>query len=225
MIMSHRIHFLSSIAVASLVSTASTAAFAQDASGTASASTTVNGQSLTEATRSNGPAEQFGGKGQLAISSDAALSISNTSLSGVDDTTTRIQLQPAVDYFVIRSLSIGGSVLFSYAKTGGTHSTSFGIGPRVGYNIPFSDLVSVWPKIGFSIANTSQPTKIVTPTGTTTDNVSNTAVALNVFVPVMFHPAPHFFAGFGPFIDTDLSGESKATTYGAKLTIGGWLMP
>ena len=77
----------------------------------------------------------------------------------------------------------------------------------------------------FSIANTSQPTKIVTATGTTTDNVSNTAIALNVFVPVMFHPAPHFFAGFGPFIDTDLSGESKATTYGAKLTLGGWLMP
>lgn len=223
--MSHRIHFLSSIAVASLVSTASSAAFAQDATGSATASTTVNGQSLTETTRNNGPAEQFGGKGQLAISSDAALSISSRSLSGVDGSTTEIQLEPAVDYFVIRSLSVGGSLLFDYKKTGDTHSTRFGIGPRVGYNIPFSDLVSVWPKLGFSIANSSEPTTIVKPTGTTTENVSNTAVALNVFVPVMFHPAPHFFAGFGPFIDTDLSGDSKATTFGAKLTLGGWLTP
>jgi hypothetical protein len=40
----------------------------------------------------------------------------------------------------------------------------------------------------------------------------------------MFHPAPHFFVGLGPFLDADLSGDSRATTWGAKLTIGGWMM-
>ncbi len=183
---------------------------------------TVNGQSLTEATRNNSPVDQFGGRRQIAISSDAALTISNTSLSGVSGSTTQIMLQPAIDYFVIQNLSVGGSLLFNYSSTGAGHSTSFGIGPRVGYNIPISDLLSVWPKAGLSIARSSVSTD-PTPAVPATGSVSNTAVALNLFVPLMLHPAPHFFAGFGPFLDTDLSGNSKATTLGGKLTIGGWL--
>jgi hypothetical protein len=39
----------------------------------------------------------------------------------------------------------------------------------------------------------------------------------------MFHPAQHFFLGFGPAFDLDLSGDSKATTIAARLTIGGWV--
>jgi hypothetical protein len=39
----------------------------------------------------------------------------------------------------------------------------------------------------------------------------------------MLHPAPHFFAGFGPFLDVDLSGDNRATTWGARLTLGGWI--
>jgi hypothetical protein len=35
--------------------------------------------------------------------------------------------------------------------------------------------------------------------------------------------APHFFAGFGPFLDADLTGDNKATVIGGKLTLGGWL--
>lgn len=182
---------------------------------------TVNGQSVTERTTGNSPVDQFGGKGQLAISSDAALSISSTSLSGVDGSATEITLAPAVDYFVIQNLSIGGSVLFNYKNAGSGSATRFGVGPRVGYNIPFSDLISVWPKIGMSLASTSTSTKATAQIPAADE--SNTAIALNVFVPVMFHPAPHFFAGFGPFVDADLSGKQKATTFGGKLTLGGWL--
>jgi len=183
---------------------------------------TVNGQSLTMQTTNNSPVDQFGTKGTIAISSDAALSISNTSLSGVDGSSTQIMLAPAIDWFVIRNLSIGGSLLFNYRTDGTGNSTSFGIGPRVGYNIAFSDLLSIWPKLGFSIARSSVSTD-GTPQNPATGTVSNTAVALNVFVPVMLHPAPHFFAGFGPFVDADLTGDNKATTFGAKLTLGGWL--
>jgi hypothetical protein len=57
---------------------------------------------------------------------------------------------------------------------------------------------------------------------TVTSSHSGDAFTLNLFAPIMFHPAPHFFVGFGPFLDTDLSGSDKVTTYGAKLTIGGW---
>lgn len=187
---------------------------------------TVNGQSVTERTTGNSPVDQFGGKGQIAISSDAALSIQSSSTGGVDGSTTTIMLAPALDYFVIQNLSIGGSLLFAYVSPPGDGSeTRFGVGPRVGYNIPISDLVSIWPKAGLSIQHTSTSSGAVAlPGGGTTAgaDVSNTAVGLNLFAPVMFHPAPHFFAGFGPFLDTDLSGDNKNTTFGGKLTLGGW---
>ena len=60
---------------------------------------------------------------------------------------------------------------------------------------------------------------IRTPDATT----SNTALALNLFVPVMFHPVEHFFLGFGPALDTDLSGDAKVTTFAGRLTLGGWI--
>ncbi len=215
--MSHRMHIFGSLMSASLVFAAG-GAQAQDP---AAASPTVNGQSLTETTRANGPSEQFGAKGQLAISSDASLRIANTSVSGGGSTTT-IELAPAVDYFVIRNLSVGGSVELNYTSTAPGHATRFGIGPRVGYNFGLSDLISIWPKAGLSLASTSTTTDANGPAPST--SVSNTAVALNLFVPVMFHPAPHFFVGFGPFLDTDLSGDAKATTVGGKLTLGGWVL-
>ncbi len=208
--MSLRARVCTSLAVASVTLTLASLASAQESS------TTVNGQSLTHNTNADAPADRFGEKRQLAISSDAALTISNTSVSGATGSTTTIQLQPAVDYFVIRNLSVGGSILLQHQSSGGSSSTSFGIGPRVGYNFPLSDLISIWPKAGLSIAHTSVSPPDPLP------SASNTAVALNLFVPFMLHPVPHFFAGFGPFLDTDLSGTNKATTIGGKLTIGGW---
>lgn len=171
------------------------------------------------ATAGRGPADTFGAKGQLAISSDAALVIQHAS-----NDVTSIQLAPAVDWFVINGLSLGGFISFDYSKAGNDSGSRFGIGPRVGYNIALTDFMSVWPKIGFSYAHSSA--KYVSAFGDGTSLVRNKsadALALNVFVPVMFHPATHFFVGFGPFLDTDLNGDNKVTVYGLKMTLGGWL--
>lgn len=179
--------------------------------------------SVTEKTMSKGPGEVFGGKGQIAISSDAALVVSSASTSGVTGSTTTIQLHPALDYFVVQNISVGGFLGVDYSKTGDSHATRLGIGPRVGYNLPLSDLLSVWPKIGFSYSSTSSSTTVNTPAGPTSGTVTASSFALNLYVPLMFHPVQHFFAGFGPFLDTDLSGDIKQTVFGAKLTVGGWL--
>lgn len=176
-------------------------------------------QSVTQNTRAVGPAEMFGGARQWAFSSDAALTIQRRAISGTEGGTTAIQLSPSADYFVIDNLSIGGFIGFDYVHTGDDDSTRFSIGPRVGYNLALSDLVSIWPKGGFSYAYTSTSSD----SGTGSTSSSNSAFALNLFAPVVFHPVPHFFAGFGPFLDTDLSGDNRATTFGGKLTLGGWL--
>jgi len=168
----------------------------------------------------NTPAGIFGGVGQLAISSDAGLSISHKSVAEGASTTT-LQLRPSVDYFVIDNLSVGGFLGLDYSKTGPGSSTTFSSGPRVGYNIPQSPLFSIWPKAGLSFGSTS--TKVEANGATPEVSSSNTAAAINLFVPVMLHPATHFFLGFGPALDVDLSGDNKATIIAGRLTIGGWI--
>jgi len=176
--------------------------------------------------RADSPSGVFGARGQVAISSDAGLSISNTSVEDIDGSSTTFVFRPAVDYFVVDYVSIGGFLGAEYNSAPGGNSTSFSIGPRVGYNILLSESFSLWPKLGFSFASTSQETDEVTLPGGATiggDEESNTSVQLNVFAPGMFHPVEHFFIGFGPAFDLDLSGDAKATTIAGRLTLGGWL--
>jgi hypothetical protein len=169
----------------------------------------------------------FGRERQWTFSSDAALSISRQTQSDTPGAVTTVTLAPAVDYFIIKNLSIGGTVGLEYRKAGDLTGTRFTLGPRVGYNFEVSRMLSVWPKLGFSYAHTNQDFRrgAIVNGNQTTIEVSNdsNAIALNLFVPVMLHPAPHFFAGFGPFLDTDLSGDNRATVWGFKLTMGGWV--
>jgi hypothetical protein len=166
--------------------------------------------------RAGSPSGRFGLEGQKAVSSDAGLSISNTSVSGVDGSTTTLLLRPAVDWFFVDSISLGGFAGVEYISSPGGSSSVISIGPRIGYNLPVSERLSIWPKLGFALANSSTETDLG-------EDEDNTSIQLNLFAPVMFHPVQHFFLGFGPALDVDLSGDAKATTIAARLTIGGWL--
>ena len=171
------------------------------------------------------PAGVFGDKGQVTVSSDAGLAMSSTSISGVNGSTTTLTLRLAIDYFLANNVSLGGFIGLDYASAGGAHSTTFAIGPRVGYNLTFSERFSFWPKLGFSYSTTSFSADTATPAPdiNLTTTTSGSHVALNLFALVMFHPIQHFFLGFGPALDTDLSGPAKVTTIAGRLTIGGWL--
>ena len=177
------------------------------------------------AVAANSPSGEFGDKGELTISSDAGLSISSSSVSGQSGSTTTITLRPAVDYFLANNFSLGGFVGVDHTSQSGFHSTTFAIGPRVGYNLAFSERWSFWPKLGFSYSNTSDSVDSNLSGGTVNGSLStsNSHLTLNIFAPVMFHPVQHFFLGFGPALDTDLSGDAKVTTIAGRLTIGGWL--
>lgn len=166
----------------------------------------------------------FGAQGQMAFSTDAALGFDRLTGDGRKATTT-ITIRPALDYFVIENLSIGGVIGVDYVKTGDDRSTIFTLGPRVGYNVEVSRLLSVWPKLGFSYQYTKQKTEegSLGNGAELSATVDNNAIALNLFAPVMLHPAPHFFAGFGPFLDTDLNGDNRTTRWGFRLTLGGWI--
>jgi hypothetical protein len=215
---------------------------------------------LPAAARADG--SKFGGAGQLAISDDQSLggatnvgsgalvptspsSLSTASfqfgtLSNNGGSGTEFSVAPAADYFVIPNLSVGGNILFgvfspAHGNSGpGTTVTLFGIAPRVGYNLPITDMISFWPKVYFSY---------VTANGSSGGNSSGlNASAIGVFAPLMFVPTPHFFLGIGPDFSTQLSNnetgsqtvngvtqngtlaQPKLTQVGLQATIGGWFL-
>lgn len=164
------------------------------------------------------PSGRFGLAGQIAVSSDAGLSISNTSVGGVDGSTTNIILRPAVDWFIAESISLGGFAGVEYDSAPGGSTSVVSIGPRAGYNVPLTSRLSVWPKVGVSVSYTS-----VDFDDGTQDDEDETSLQVNLFAPLMFHPVQHFFLGFGPALDADVTGDAKVTTIAGRLTIGGWL--
>lgn len=162
------------------------------------------------------PSGKFGLAGQIAVSSDAGLSVSSTSVGGIDGSTTNVILRPAVDWFIADSISIGGFSGVEYDSAPGGSTSVVSIGPRVGYNVPLSARLSIWPKVGLSLSYTS----VELDAGGDEDGSSLQA---NLFAPLMFHPVNHFFLGFGPALDADVTGDAKVTTIAGRLTIGGWL--
>lgn len=166
----------------------------------------------------------FGNQGQIAISSEAGATFSHTTVSGSDTSRTSIELRPGVDYFLIKRLSLGAFIGVDHQATQAGSSTTWGLGPRVGYDIAFSDHFSVWPRVGFSYNKTTVKTdsQDVGAVRIPSTSDSSSALALNVFVPFLFH-TNHYFAGVGPALDTDLTGDSKATTIALRVTLGGWV--
>jgi hypothetical protein len=200
--------------------------------------------------RAEGP--RFGGPGQLAITDDqpigavgatnfispvppgsnSTVSFEFASVSGGGGSGTALALSPAMDYFVIRNLSVGASALFgvlSPAHPKGSPDetlTLFGIAPRVGFNVPFTDTVSWWPKAYFGYTTASA-------SSSGPSNGQN-EMAIGIYAPFMFQPSPHFILGIGPNFSTQLSNNAtsgdasvsqpKITEVGIQATVGGWCL-
>ena len=166
----------------------------------------------------------FGNKGQIAISSEAGATFTHTSYSGDKDSSSSFVLRPGVDYFLIKQLSLGVFLGVESQSQSGLSTTTYAIGPRVGYDIAFSDRFSIWPRVGFSYNSTKFKIDGESMGGIDlpSTSITNNALALNVFAPFLFH-TNHSFAGIGPALDTDLSGDAKATTFAVRVTLGGWI--
>ncbi len=117
-------------------------------------------------------------------------------------------VQPGLDYFIGNGISVGGHVGLGYTS-GSPATTVVNLGARAGFNQGLTEHVSFWPTIGVDgsyIHNTG----------------SSSTAALEVFAPFLYHVAPHFFLGAGPFLSYLVKGGPD-TQYGLDLVIGGWL--
>ena len=65
------------------------------------------------------------------------------------------------------------------------------------------------------------------PVGSSATDITETVVVFELFMPILIHPARHFFLGLGPDFYADLShtignSSNNRTFIGITSTVGGW---
>jgi hypothetical protein len=151
-----------------------------------------------------------------------------------------------LDVFVVRDLSLGGSVQGSYGDGRGhgadgslvdTTSTSLVASLRVGLNLRLSDPVSLWPHLGIGFEWQQQAEQLVSGRalsipGSALGYPTTTRYGpwASIDFPLVVHPRPHFFVGVGPSpwheFGTTQGGPNvgvERTSVAGALVLGGWL--
>jgi hypothetical protein len=160
-----------------------------------------------------------------------------------------------LDYVVVPRITIGGDLLF-YTTLGGNSTTEtdftngssatvtvsapstlvFGVAPRGGYILPFSDLFSLWLRGGFSFYVAS--TKTQNGNGVATSNNTN-QFALDLDPQIVLTPLSHIGITAGLTADVPIAGGHSVTIetpnvtntnsagssifyFGAELGLLGW---
>jgi hypothetical protein len=171
-------------------------------------------------------AQNFGDKGQLAVSAERLFGFSYSTVKFGDDEsigTTGISLlssqssqgfwtaysapRVAGDYFIIDRLSLGAALGYSHWSTSlptGLNNVkntvsgdAFVFAPRVGYALTFTDLIGFWPRAGFSYLTASAA------------NDSLSSFALTLEAPFTFTPVRNVVFWAGPTLDLGLTGSSS----------------
>jgi opacity protein-like surface antigen len=190
---------------------------------------------LPLAEKPTAPPPHFGQRGQVVISSAMSLGVSSSAYSNSEASSLRVTFDPAIDVFVDENVSIGLDVDIGYSDQKGyaggslveTTSTSYGAGVRVAYNIPLGTSFSLWTRatLGYSAAKDSEPAV----NGTPAFDLKSEGAWLNLYAPLLVHPAPHYFLGVGPGVHHDLGRRVEGaktsndrTTIYASFVVGGY---
>ena len=134
----------------------------------------------------------------------------------------------ALDYFVIPSLSVGGSLLLTTRsqddddnyvrpaadinRTTDTSETTFAIEPRAGYGRMFTELLGVWARGGITYASNHVEADVedVGPGGNITTGSSETTIhhwSLSLDGMLVLSPVGHFAFAVGPYLDIPITGD------------------
>jgi hypothetical protein len=178
-------------------------------------------------------AHRFGEEGQIVLTFATEASVSYQSYSRSKGSNSNLNLEPSVDYFFTDGVSVGvnafigyssGASLDSLGTTTQLSSTNIGVAPRLGGNLPLTELISIWLRgeIGYGTMNQSEAS------ADGTNQHSRTRTWIEISAPFLLHPSSHCFVGAGPFLFHELSDkdqykfENDATDLGVSLLLGGW---
>jgi hypothetical protein len=123
----------------------------------------------------------------------------------------------AGDYFVINRLSVGAALGYAHWSAseqepgpGVPEETvsgdSFTFAPRAGYMLTFNDIVSFWPRAGFTYRTFSA------------GNASAHNLALTLEAPFAFTVIPHVAFWAGPTLDLGLDGAQSVEAAGTTIS-------
>lgn len=165
----------------------------------------------------------FGDPHEVVLTSAAGGSIGALATTTAGASKAHADFSPGLDYFFLRHLSIGASLLLSYSSgttlgpnTAPTPSSSpglsLGVASRVGWAfsaVPHT--LSLWPLVGISVA-LSGP--------------ADGRTSVFASLPILLHLTPRFFAGVTPTLSHDILNatlQSAETTVAADVWLGTWL--
>jgi hypothetical protein len=185
---------------------------------------------------------RFGDQGEIVFTNSLVASVNSLIYPGLAPSLFSAGLGGSVDWFVFRQISLGLAGNLSYSRNSGIDTITIlpaeattvtsTLGPRLGLNVPIGKWISIYPVIELGFGTKSSD---LTELGVENKEVSD-LVTLNLFVPLLVHPAPHVFVGFGPAVYTELSDsvsfpnepqassiQNREVAYSAGLVMGGWL--
>ncbi len=179
---------------------------------------------------------RLGYKGDAALSADRMMGLTwtrdHTERPGRDDNVdhsgfsfgwrSRVQQTPfdaprlAFDYFIIDSLSLGGSLGFVSYGGDDPHTEHFLLHPRVGYMFGISDTFGFWLRGGLTYHSVNGPGN------GDEDGLAFTAEGMFAVTPV-----DHFGFTFGPTFDADFTGgrgdnDHSYRSFGINFGLVGW---
>lgn len=161
---------------------------------------------------------RFGDRGTLAFGGDLGIG-GEQGLDHGYDTRVDLELDPALDVFVARRLSLGVGALLTYSFARSSPSSSLvAVSPRVGYAVPLGRLFVLWPRVSFDIAY-----------ATDASGGHHRILSSTLLVPVDALLLPHLAVGIGPALTQQLVDRTDAGTVPTTTTVqllvelAGWL--
>ncbi len=145
-----------------------------------------------------------------------------------ETSTTTMWFAPSADVFVIDHLSVGGRVEVAHtwgAVEGGGQrlelpgTTTLGFVPRVGFYVPVSDRIGIWPRAGFGWSSVESASFL--STGSAPAKETFRSLLLDVDLSVVYRFGETFFLRAGPEVAVTLGGRRSAEAGGQSAGASG----
>jgi hypothetical protein len=163
--------------------------------------------------------DRFGARGEIVID-NRTQQVVLTRTHIVDGSTTSFTLAPSFNVFVAEHVMAGVQAEYDVTSTPGSSEHHYLVGIDGGYDLPIGGAFSLWPQVAIYYQRSHGTI------GPDTETLG-TSVGLTLSVPVLWHPAPHFFLGAGPTATIQRNDGSpfpdyNSTSIGVAFTLGGY---
>ena len=145
-----------------------------------------------------------------------------------ETSTTSVWLAPSADVFVTDHLSLGAHVEVGHTwgaiEGGGQRlelpgATSMTFLPRVGFYVPFTDRIGLWPRVGIGWSSVESVSFL--STGSAAVRETFRAMVLDLDLALVYRFGETFFMRAGPELGVTIGGRRTLETSGTSAGAGG----